>query len=156
MRRAAVLLVVALAAVAPSAARAAPATFSPCTPIGFECATVPVPLDRSGRVPGTIPLAVVRARATSNPTRSAVVGLAGGPGQAATPLAADFAQVLGPALADRDLLVFDPRGTGGSAPLSCPSLTHTGGAAAVLGCVSRLGAERAFYRTVDSVQDLED
>src|SRR3954464_5272839 len=120
MRRAAVLLVVALAAVAPSAARAAPATFSPCTPIGFECATVPVPLDRSGRVPGTIPLAVVRARATSNPTRSAVVGpratanrarsavvvRAGGPGQAATPLAADFAQVLGPALADRDLLVF--------------------------------------------------
>src|SRR4051794_5306983 len=155
MRRAAVPLVLMLAALAPSAARAAPATFSPCTPIGFECATVPVPLDRSGRVPGTIPLAVVRARATSNPTRSAVVGLAGGPGQAATPLAADFAQVLGPALADRDLLVFDPRGTGGSAPLSCPTLDQAGGPAGVVGCVRRLGIARGFFQTVDSVADLE-
>src|SRR4051812_28753170 len=102
MRRASVPLVLALTAGPPATSRAAPATFSPCTPIGFECATVTVPLDRTGRVPGTIPLAAVRARATSNPTRSAVVGLAGGPGQAATPLASDFAEVLGPALADRD------------------------------------------------------
>src|SRR3954447_2686764 len=156
MRRVAVPLVLTLAAVAPSAAHAAPATFSPCAPIGFECATVPVPLDRTGEVPGTIPLAVVRARATSNPTPSAVVALAGGPGQAATPLAPDFAQVLAPALANRDLLVFDPRGTGGSAPLSCPTLNEAAGPAGVVGCVRRLGVARGFFRTVDSVADLED
>src|SRR3954454_24590695 len=136
MPRAAVPLVLLLAAVVPSGARAATTAFSPCTPIGFECATVDVPLDRSGATPGTIPLAVVRARATSNPTHSAVVALAGGPGQAATPLVSDFAEELGPALGSRDLLLFDPRGTGRSAPLPCPSLTPTsGGIDAVLGCV---------------------
>ena len=155
MRRAAVPLVLTLAAVAPSAARAQSATFSPCKPIGFECATVTVPLDRSGRVPGAIPLDVVRATASSNPTRSAVVALAGGPGQAATPLVSDFAQALAPALANRDLLVFDPRGTGGSAPLSCPTLDEAAGPAGVVGCVRRLGVTRAFFRTVDSVADLE-
>src|SRR4051812_38285540 len=123
MRRtpAAVLLLLTLAAIAPAAAHAA-APFAPCRPIGFECATVDVPLDRSGAVSGTIPLAVVRARASDNPDRSAVVALAGGPGQAANPLASDFAEVLGPALAHRDLLTFDSRGTGDSAPLSCPTL----------------------------------
>src|SRR4051812_2842119 len=151
MRRAAVPLVLLLAAAAASPAHAATA-FAPCTPIGFECATVPVPLDRSGGVPGTVGLAVTRARATSNPTRSAVVGLAGGPGQAAAPLAADFAEELGPALAERDLLIFDVRGTGGSAPLSCPSLREGGGAVSVLLCVRRLGLTRGFYRTPESVQ----
>jgi pimeloyl-ACP methyl ester carboxylesterase len=144
----------ALAAIAPSTARAA-TSFTPCRPVGFECATVDVPLDRTGAVPGAIPLAVVRARATDNPTRSAVVALAGGPGQAADPLATDFALELGPALANRDLLLFDSRGTGGSAPLSCPTLKGSDPETAVLGCARHLGAPRGFFRTADTVQDLE-
>ena len=94
--------------------------YVPCTrPAGFECGTLAVPLDRTGAVPGAIELAAVRRAAAANPTRTALVALAGGPGQAALPLALDFAAVLAPALATRDLLVFDQRGTGASTPLAC-------------------------------------
>ncbi len=49
------------------------------------------------------------------------MALAGGPGQAALPLAEFIAQAIAPALGSRDLLVFDQRGTGASDPLSCPA-----------------------------------
>src|SRR3954464_2230614 len=71
-----------------------------CPTAGFQCAKVDVPLDRSGAVPGTISLAAARAQASSNPNNSAVLALAGGPGQAALGLTQDFAQVLKPAIAN--------------------------------------------------------
>lgn len=158
------LSLAALAAAALPFAAAAPAqadvAWRACAqPQGYQCAKVPVALDRSGAVPGAIPLNVVRAAASSNPGRSAVVALAGGPGQAATPLAADFAATLAPALADRDLVVFDQRGTGQSNPLSCgafssdssSSLTTLAGR-----CASQLGAGRRFFTTNDTVADIED
>src|SRR5262245_1883272 len=100
-------------ALAPAGASAA-IPFGGCTPAGFECATVDVPLDRSGSMAGNVTLAVARVKAASNPSNVAVVPLAGGPGQAALPLKSTFASVLAPAIADRDLLVFDQRGTGSS------------------------------------------
>ncbi len=48
-----------------------------------------------------------------------VVLLPGGPGQAATNLAGFATMELGPALAKRDVVLFDPRGTGRSGKLSC-------------------------------------
>src|SRR3954463_12880734 len=110
-------LLVALTAGAAAPAQAA-IPFSPCRTAGCGGAHRAVPLDRAGAVPGTVALAVVRARATANPTNSAVVAIAGGPGQAATPLAEDFAGALGPSLPNRDLLIFDQRGTGRSSPLA--------------------------------------
>src|SRR3954449_361573 len=62
-----------------------------CPTAGYQCAHVDVPLDRSGAVPGTVTLAVSRVAAASNPDKVAVVPLAGGPGQAALPLAQTFA-----------------------------------------------------------------
>src|SRR3954451_16716999 len=156
MRMAAAVPLALLLAVALAGPARADIAFSPCSVPGYECGHFAVPLDRSGGVPGSIDLAVVRARSSSNPTHTAVVALAGGPGQAGTPLAEDFANALGPALPDRDLLVFDQRGTGLSDPLSCPSLLGSGGPSAILACARHLGAARAFYRTADSVQDLED
>src|SRR5438045_462749 len=101
--------------------------FRPCfsgSPIG--CAIVRVPLDRTGRVPGTVALHVVRVPALRPPPpgtpRSAVVGLAGGPGQAAIPLLDSFYTTIAPALTTRDLIVFDQRGTGASGLLRCPAL----------------------------------
>ena len=135
--------------------------FAPCPDSGFEafgCATVTVPLDRSGAVPGTVPLFVRRLQpeGAAGPTQHAVVGLAGGPGQAAAPLARSFAISLASALGDRDLLVFDQRGTGRSDPLVCPSLGRSGTEAAVIArCATELGPRRAFHRSVDSVDDLE-
>jgi len=128
-----------------------------CFTAGFTCSTQPVPLDRSGAVPGTVTLNVVRKLAGPDRASTAVVPLAGGPGQAAVPITSDFARVLGPGLATRDLLVFDQRGTGGSGPLDCTSLRSRtlSRLAAVQRCVKALGATRAFYRTADSVEDLE-
>jgi pimeloyl-ACP methyl ester carboxylesterase len=139
--------------------------WAPCPPAaassdgpttGYQCATTPVPLDRSGAVPGTVNLAVSRIAAASNPTATAVVTLAGGPGQAAIPLAQTFAQVLQPAIANRDLLIYDQRGTGSSGALSCKSLSSRGSVVSLAkGCADELGAARGFYRTADTVADIE-
>jgi len=144
-----------LVAVAPGAEAAIP--YAPCEPVGFQCGQLAVPLDRTGAVPGTVTLNVKRVVATSNPTATAVVALAGGPGQAAIPVSTEFASILGPALATRDLLVYDQRGTGSSGRLTCPAFEHgvLSIAAAAAACANQLGAARGFYRTSDSVDDIE-
>ncbi len=158
-RWAAALAVIAAAIGALASAPAAGAAFAPCadTPT-FLCETVPVPLDRSGAVPGTVNLAarIVPARAT--PVMGTVLFLAGGPGQAATPslplLAADFGAVL----PNFNLLTFDQRGTGRSGPLRCPAFDsprRESQTKAAERCGTQLGAARSFYRTTDSVDDIE-
>src|SRR5687768_14048862 len=69
----------------------------------FECGRVSVPIDRGGAVPGTVDLFARRLLAPT-PSRTAVVFLSGGPGQAATVAASQVAQALAPGLRDRDLL----------------------------------------------------
>ena len=147
----------ALAAPAPSHAAV---SWGPCPEAqyqAFECASLPVPIDRSGAVGGTVPLFARRLTASGpNPNRVAVVALSGGPGQAATEGASGAAIGLAPALKERDLLVFDQRGTGRSGPLACPALERKGSTPQVVGgCARELGAARGFYRTADSVEDLE-
>jgi pimeloyl-ACP methyl ester carboxylesterase len=142
-----------------SAANASAALpWAACRPTGFQCANLAVPLDRSGAVPGTVTLHAKRVPATSNPDNVAVVPLAGGPGQAALPLAEDFAKLMPFALTTRDLLVFDQRGTGRSGPLRCRALSDPSvrsEADASAGCATELGAARGFYTTPDSVADIE-
>lgn len=147
----------ALLALAPPAP-AAPARFRTCgDDRGSLCARVTVPLDRTGRVPGRVRLKVQRVK--GRPRRAGVlIGLAGGPGQAATPLAGAFALAADAALRRHELVVFDQRGTGASGLLRCPSvepayvrdLTAAGAA-----CAARLGPARALYTTRDSIADLE-
>jgi len=127
----------------------------------FACTTIPVPLARDGAVPGSIPLAVERLQAGSTPTQSAVLALAGGPGQAADPLADFIAKAIAPALRTRDLIVYDQRGTGHSDPLNCHVLDSAqaleGSGAGKLGerCALQLGAARGVFTTQESVQDIE-
>jgi pimeloyl-ACP methyl ester carboxylesterase len=155
----ATLLLVALLVCWPSAASAATANFGACVnATGFECASVPVPLERSGAVSGSMSLSVERKRAGSAPSRDAVVALAGGPGQAALPLSAFIAQAIAPALGSRDLLVFDQRGTGTSNPLSCPALEVFSALSAgqlFEECASEIGPARGAFTTAESVQDIE-
>src|SRR5512132_2873069 len=152
---AALAAAVAVLALAPGAHAAIP--YAPCQPAGFQCGQLAVPLDRTGAVPGTVTLNVKRVVAASNPTATAVVALAGGPGQAAIPVATEFASILGPALASRDLLVYDQRGTGSSGRLSCPAFDRGIGSIvdAAAACANQLGPGRAFFRTSDSVDDIE-
>jgi pimeloyl-ACP methyl ester carboxylesterase len=121
-----------------------------------ECATLKVPLDRTGAMPGEVPLKL--ARLTADAARPTLVYLSGGPGGAGIEEMLSV-MPLTPVLADRYRVVgFDQRGTGGSGLLRCPELerdprlrSSTAGA----DCARRLGAARTHYTTPDSVEDLE-
>src|SRR5215218_2537610 len=129
------------------------ATWRTCEPVlRIQCTRVRVPLDRSGGVPGTVSLYVERIRA---PGRKVLLSLSGGPGQAATAGTFFYQITLAPALRNRDLVAFDQRGTGRSGKLRCPGLARSWPVAAVERCGQALGPRRAFYRTVDSVEDIE-
>jgi pimeloyl-ACP methyl ester carboxylesterase len=148
-----------LLAGAGSAAATTPVAFTPCSDApGFACAQLTVPLDPSGVTPGTVTLAIERKVAVTGTATTAVIGLAGGPGQGATPFAEDFAQTLSGALQTRDLVVFDQRGTGTSGALSCPAFANPfiNFTATLVGeCATELGPTRGFYETDDSVADIE-
>ena len=143
----------ALAAAGPGSASAAFAE-TPCGEDGLQCSHVTVPLDRSGAVTGSVPLDVRRLPAGAAPTRTAFVVLLGGPGQVASTSAPALASDLGGVRGDRDLVLFDERGVGGSGALRCPGLVRPSGSAA-LGCATLLGAARGQFTTAADVEDLE-
>ena len=154
-------LVAVLAALAfPATAHAQPPLgFTPCADAtGFYCGTVSVPIDRSGLVTANmIPLSVMWKPAAIANTDGALFALAGGPGQAATPYASEFAAVLAPALGTRDLVVYDQRGTGHSGRLECPGADNsaTNVQQLIEMCSSELGPARDFYSSKDSAEDIE-
>jgi pimeloyl-ACP methyl ester carboxylesterase len=156
----ALLAAAALAVCALPASAGAQVAFGPCSGSNdFACGHLTVPLDPGGTTPGSITLAIRRRRAPVGEARSAVIALAGGPGQSAIPFAEDFTELLGPILDTRDLIVFDQRGTGDSHPLSChgferPNAYRSGGQL-IAACANQIGPERAFYTTADSVADIE-
>ena len=117
-----------------------------------------MPLARAGTAPGTISLSVERKLAGASPTHTAVLALAGGPGQAAIPLAEFIAQAIAPALGSRDLLVYDQRGTGASDPLSCAAFETFSLKPALQifeQCASQLGSARGAFTSAESVEDIE-
>ena len=134
-------------------------TFVPCaSSAAFSCTTVPVPLTRTGLASGTISLSVERKQAGAVQSKTAVIALAGGPGQAALGLGEFIAKALAPALGTRDLLVFDQRGTGASDPLSCGALSSLSGTSASQvfeRCALEIGPARGGYTTQESVEDIE-
>lgn len=162
-RRLLLALSVLAACPAIAASSASALTFAPCKNLAeFDCSALSVPLTRSGSGPtGTLTLKLARRLAGPTPSSSAVVALAGGPGQPALPLAPYFAQAMAPALRTRDLLVFDQRGTGESDPLRCPVLSPGGDAGIrtlgglVRRCGEQIGAARTGYSTAESVADIE-
>jgi pimeloyl-ACP methyl ester carboxylesterase len=128
--------------------------------------TFTVPLDhRTGT--GQLTLAYTRFAATG-PRRGTVVFLAGGPGQAATPLAASVANgPLARLLGRYDLVFLDQRGTGKSGALTCSTApkgvfrvassdSASDVAAAAAKCADELGPARAFYTTYETALDIED
>jgi pimeloyl-ACP methyl ester carboxylesterase len=101
-----------------------PLVMAPCTlpgvASGSQCGHLEVFEDRDRRSGRTISIHVARLPAESGPSRSdPVFVLVGGPGQGAIASAADYARLLAPLRAHRDLVFVDQRGTGGSNPLPC-------------------------------------
>ncbi len=123
----------------------------------MSCTDLPVPLDRTGAAPGTIALSVARELSGPAQSASAVLALAGGPGQAALPFGEFAAKELAPALHGRDMLVFDQRGTGSSDPLSCPALESPRGKIERIFqlCAEQIGRARGAFTTQETVQDIE-
>jgi pimeloyl-ACP methyl ester carboxylesterase len=134
--------------------------FAPCANSNdFACGHLTVALDPTGATPGTITLAIRRHRAPVGEARSAIIALAGGPGQPALPFAEQFDELLGPIASTRDLIAFDQRGIGLSDPLSCHAFERPGlygsFGALIEACGGQLGPDRVFYATPDTVADIE-
>lgn len=129
------------------------------------CGTLPVAENRAQ--PGRrIPLNVVVLKATgSKPRPDAFLPLAGGPGQAATPLAAMEARVLADVRRDRDVVLIDIRGTGKSNPLECDVASPAWARStdlmppeAIRACrdASQQRADLRMYTTVEIARDLDE
>jgi pimeloyl-ACP methyl ester carboxylesterase len=126
----------------------------------FECSTLKVPLDHSGRARGRLELRVAVEDAPA--TRGVLLFLTGGPGQPGEPFASRVAFRLGQAIAGYRLVMFDQRGTGAGA-LRCPALQAELGSTdlappsrrSVGACARAIGATRRFFSTGDTVEDIE-
>ena len=126
-----------------------------------ECATVAVPLDRTGLVPGSLPLHVERIRSAAEPALGVLFVLSGGPGESVSANTDAYAGVLDPALAQNDLILVDQRGTGLSGALSCPEpaapiANEADADRELAACGAALGPALPLYTTSDVVDDLED
>jgi pimeloyl-ACP methyl ester carboxylesterase len=124
----------------------------------LACGQLTVPLSPAGAAPGTLKLAIRRRRAPVGEARSAVIALAGGPGQAAIPFAETFAEVLGPIVSTRDLIVFDQRGTGLSGALKCDAFSSQSNGPpvqVVKRCAQQIGPGHGSYTTTETVADIE-
>ena len=138
------------------------AAVSGCAPVpAAECGTVRVPLDRShpGRGSIDVAYALIRHRDQSSPAAGTVVPNPGGPGGAAIGMAPVYAEALGGLLADHDLLLIDPRGTGRSDPIQCgvASLpaTRDGLTRAVARCGRSLGVRARGYTSAATADDID-
>lgn len=128
---------------------------------GFACATLTVPLDHSGRVPGALALQVAAESVPAAP-RGALLLLTGGPGQPGVPFAQRLAREIGPAISGYRLVLFDQRGTGRDA-LDCPALQQQMGSSdlrvpdpsAITACAREIGPDRRFFTTADTVADID-
>lgn len=128
--RGAIVVAVALAALAPGAALAAPppndlASFEGQTLSwrdcygASQCARLRVPLDYADPTGATITLAVMRTPATGE-RKGSLIANPGGPGVPGLTYASSLGWSLPPAVAESyDLVGFDPRGVGESSPMKC-------------------------------------
>ena len=111
-----------------------------------------VPVDYSGTVPGRLSLRVKRREGFGRERRGVTLVLAGRPGEGLPPTDDFVWEASG-----RDLVQFDQRGAGAGAlrcrDLEAAAATDAGREAAA--CATLLGDRRAFFRTSDTVEDIE-
>ncbi len=134
------------------------------TPVA-RCGTVGVPEDRRHPERRTINLNVIVFRATAPvPGRAPLVDIDGGPGNPSTRSLEFYLSDGAPYYAQRDVVLFDQRGTGKSNGLHCPELAAPEQAyvpmldpAKVMRCRKSLSghADLRFYGTGEAVEDLE-
>jgi pimeloyl-ACP methyl ester carboxylesterase len=130
---------------------------------GFTCATLRVPLDHRGRIPGTLDLQVATADNADAP-KGVLLFLTGGPGQPGVPFAGRIAAQRLPEVArDYRFVLLDQRGTGEFGAIDCPRLQAEVGSsdiaaptpAAIEECSGILGDRRGLYSTEQTIADYE-
>jgi pimeloyl-ACP methyl ester carboxylesterase len=137
--------------------------FASCTYGGYVdawCGRLRVAADPRRPHGATISLRIAVLPATERPPRGALFYLEGGPGGAATDSAIRVNALFAPVGRERDLVMVDQRGTGGSGRLACPdSYVREGDAQAVTGylrqCFARLDVDPRLYTTGLAADDLE-
>ena len=121
------------------------------------CGTLSRPWDPHDPSLGTFLLAFAVVLPTASaPISTAVVGLEGGPGYGGIDSGQSYAQMLGPLMLDRALVVMDARGTGRSSVIRCRGL-NSGGRAygqAVRRCGESLGDRASLYVSALAADDL--
>lgn len=137
-----------------------------CYVDGFEtpvrCVSIVVPLDYAAPQGETIKVTAAIAPSTSaRPAPDPLFVFAGGPGQAATGMGPWLNSAFAPARRERDIVLFDIRGTGMSGALDCPfSLTPERDSAGALkrdaaACAAKVGPKAVFYSSREIVEDIE-
>lgn len=146
---------------------ASPLKFASCKKKpGVQCATLNVSLDWKNQQAGTAQLHVERV-AKHSAGKTALIFLAGGPGDASTSMVPDVYSLF-PTLKDTMFVTFDERGTGASRPLvSCkmPFLRTDQNNPDIAirqlfltvgnSCAQQIGPKRSFYGTNSSVEDIK-
>ena len=172
---AAALLPIAGAESSAAASRPATLAWSDCGD-GLECARLKVPLDDAQRGGPTISLALIRAPARDPEHRiGSLVVNPGGPGGSGVDYLRAAASSFSDVLRDRfDLVSFDPRGVGASAPVECHAdldayyaldfdpddqaereQMEAGAQALVQACERSAGAELPYLTTDRAARDLD-
>ncbi len=133
--------------------------------VSAECGTLAVPEDPDGPANGIeIELFVARVPSLNvAPQEDPLVVIAGGPGQAATDLYPRLRAAFEPIRRNRDIVLIDQRGTGKSAPLTCPQvsaatveLAESEDLPALMeACLIELSGDPRLYTTSIAVRDLE-
>jgi pimeloyl-ACP methyl ester carboxylesterase len=133
--------------------------------LAAECGTWSVPEDRSRPGGRRIDLRVAVVRAVSrSPAGDPLVFLTGGPGQAATESYAAIYPAFRRINRERDVVLVDQRGTGGSNALRCPEtdgldpalFEESAVAPWVEKCLSALKGDPRFYTTAAAMDDLDE
>jgi pimeloyl-ACP methyl ester carboxylesterase len=124
------------------------------------CARLRVPVDPRKPRGRTISLRLAVVPATKRPAAGALFYLEGGPGGAATASTISVNAFFAAVGRNRDLVLVDQRGTGGSSRLSCPDGYVPGGDAGAVSaylqrCLARLHADPRLYTTSVAAADLE-
>ena len=160
-RRAAILFVaVSLAAtLVPAPAGAAAVVLGPCEDVpGARCGTITRLLDPTDPSLGTIEISfeLHRAREKGLPHLGTIVAVEGGPGYATTASRDYYLDLFDPLLDQRDLLLVDNRGTGGSGAIDCPELqSYEGNYYLNVGlCGKQLGKASDVYGTAFAADDM--
>ncbi|WP_433355706.1 alpha/beta fold hydrolase [Microtetraspora malaysiensis] len=154
---------VSLLGATPSAAAAAESWCPEVPGHRVECDTITRPLVADRPELGTVSVgyAVVRRSALGSPAAGTIAVNPGGPGNPALPFTPAYTGLLKPLLADHDLLLVDPRGTGVSSALDCGITTADllgttqERRTAVARCGSSLGARAGGYTSAATADDLD-